>query len=143
MAKDTFWKMTRAKTIAKLALLDIEGMPRDNICAVLFNIMADGTITEDPKKLTRARGMLTALRKDPTYKDIHRSTLLDMAAPAFDEALSEKQKLMRESNNEWLRSNVASDIIALYKPYVLGDEEKALTIKFEGMPEIGTPDGDD
>ena len=142
MAKDTFWKYTRAKTIANLAKLDIEGMPRDDICAVLFDIRAENSMT-DPKKLTRARGLLTALRKDPTYKDIHRSTMLDMAAPAFDEAVALKQKLMRESNNDWLRSNTASDIIALYKPYVLGDEEKALTIKFEGMPEIGTPDGDD
>ncbi len=49
-----------------------------------------------------------------------------------------------DNSNDWLANKAANDVVNLAKTTgIFQSDEKAINVKIEGMPEIGTPDEDE
>jgi hypothetical protein len=49
---------------------------------------------------------------------------------------------LRKEDQAWLQNKAANDLLNYGKSQIFGDEERAIHVKVEGMPEIGSPDDD-
>lgn len=142
MAQKGFMKKSRERTKCDLARYLIEGdFNKETMADLLFYTCAPGSIVRDPKRAKRAKGEITKMMKDPDFKEIYRQEMLSLAAPKYSRAMHKLEEQL-DSNQPWLVNKAANDLINQYKAYVVGDDDKSLTIKVEGMPDLGTPDGD-
>ena len=49
-----------------------------------------------------------------------------------------------DNENDWVANKAANDVVNLAKTTgIFQSEEKAINVKIEGMPEIGSPDSDE
>ena len=47
---------------------------------------------------------------------------------------------MRVKDQPWLQNKAANDLLNYGKNQIYGDEEKAINVRIEGMPDIGSPE---
>ena len=59
--------------------------------------------------------------------------------PMMSEALRRIRTQMQK-DDQWLGNKAANDLLAFGKSRIFGEEDRAVTVKVEGMPELGSPD---
>ena len=88
---------------------------------------------------------LTQLRKwtkNQKFKEYYREVTNDIALAAVGSANMEIYKQLK-SNNPWIVNKAANDILSRFLPNIMGENDKQVVVKVEGMPTLGTPDADD
>ena len=99
---------------------------------------ADGEI--DPRKLSKYERKISQWMVTDKFKMIYKEMLIRWAMPANMKAQNVLESQL-ESNQPWLANKAANDIIGIYNREMKGGDDGTVTIRIEGMPELGTPDG--
>ena len=128
-------------TLCKCAKIMAEG---GNAYEIMVRFFSDRIMDEvgeidkrkEAKYLRRVERWLASDR----YKAIYKECLLRWAMPANMKAQNLLETQL-ESDQPWLANKAANDIISIYNREMKGGEDGTVTIRIEGMPELGTPDG--
>ena len=84
--------------------------------------------------------------RHPSVPDIWRDEIKKTTLPLLSESLSILRKQMRKQDSEknaWLINKAANDLLTFTRQQVFADEEKAITVQIQGMPEMGSPEKDE
>lgn len=116
---------------------EARGEPADDILREFFGLDPDNC---DPKEKNRAYQQMYRWRHRPDadaiWQDELKATVKRRVPAAINRLLAQVN-----SNTEWLANKAANDIMTLAgRTGVVRNEETAMQIKIEGMPEIGSPD---
>ena len=96
---------------------------------------------DDPKKITNGKAKLRRLRHDEKFQEYYRSIITEWSVHNVGRAL---QKIAQQIDDPspWVANKAANDILNQSKRVITGNDENAISIKFEGMPELGEPGGE-
>lgn len=85
---------------------------------------------------------MTRWRKHPLFHQTWDDEMKKLDYSALSKAkLRLRQQL--DNSNDWLVNKAANDLITQGTKRIYGDEDSAIKVKIEGMPEIGSPDGEE
>lgn len=113
-----------------------EGRPE--ILRKVFGIDPD---TADARTLNNADSAMSRWRRKPWYDEIWKDEIRRVSIAMSSAALKKIQSQINDDNG-WLANKAANDSLTFAKPLIWGEDEKAISVKIEGMPEIGSPDDD-
>lgn len=110
------------------------------VTAIMKPYNEDGEI--DPNKLSRGKEKLRRWMRDPKFQELYRSMIHEIAMPDVARALGKISDQI-DDNNPWLANKAANDMLGRFYNDLMGVDENTVTVRVEGMPELGTPDGED
>jgi hypothetical protein len=118
--------------------LSAQGKTRPEIFKEVFKL----DITTTPANVVAATDMkMSRWRKLPEFESIWKDEVKSILYGCTAEAIQVIKGQLRE-DIPWLKNKAANDLLNYGKQQIYGDEERAVHVKIEGMPEIGSPDGD-
>lgn len=133
---EKIFKMGKKHMLAARMLAD--GYSVADIAAVLWNVATpDGGV--DKKKLASACEQVRRWRRRPEFAEVYRDVLREMTEPACGKAVKRITEQI-DDDNPWIAQNAAREVLTRFLPIVMGEDDKTITIKVEGMPELGTPE---
>ena len=118
--------------------LSAQGKTRPEIVKAVFGVDAE-TMTKD--ELNKYDLKMSRWRKLPEFESIWKDEVKNILYGCTAEAIQVIKGQLRE-DIPWLKNKAANDLLNYGKQQIYGDEERAVHVKIEGMPEIGSPDGD-
>jgi len=118
--------------------LSAQGKNREEILKAVFDI--DIATTPD-NKIHNADCKMSRWRKLPEFESIWKDEVKNILYGCTAEAIQVIKGQLRE-DIPWLKNKAANDLLNYGKQQIYGDEERAVHVKIEGMPEIGSPDGE-
>lgn len=128
---------TKATTKQDLFVrLEAQGAGRPEILLQVFGLDVE---TADPRLVNNADVQMYRWRRKPWYDEIWKDEIRRISIAMSSEALKKIKAQIRDDNG-WLANKAANDSLTFAKPLIWGEDEKALTVRVEGMPEIGSPD---
>ena len=74
--------------------------------------------------------------------EYYRSIITEWSIHSTGPALK-KLRSQLDSDKEWLANKAANDVIAKAGKEITGDTENTINVRFEGLPELGSPDVQD
>jgi hypothetical protein len=134
--------MATSRTASSIGLTK----PEIFICELAFEGLPDGEIAKRvygtcigqddyKKKLNKVRATL----RKPEVQERFREMVRERALIEVGHGL---KKLREQTENEsgWLANKATNDLLNRMWPMVMGEEDKSVVVKIEGMPQLGTPD---
>ena len=118
--------------------LSAQGKTRPEILKEVFNIDSS-TMTKN--EFAKYDMKMTRWRKLPEFESVWKDEVKSILYGCTAEAIQVIKGQLRE-DIPWLKNKAANDLLSYGKQQIYGDEERAVHVKIEGMPEIGSPDGD-
>jgi len=116
--------------------LSAQGKTRPEILKEVFGVDSS-VMTKD--ELGKYDMKMSRWRKLPEFESIWKDEVKTILLGCTSEAIQTIRKQMREKD-DWLQNKAANDLLNYGKAQIYGEEEKAVHVKIEGMPEIGSPD---
>ena len=116
--------------------LSAQGKTRPEILKAVFNLDVE---KDDPKIVNNADAKMSRWRKLPDFETVWKDEVKTILLGCTSEAIQTIRKQMREKD-DWLQNKAANDLLNYGKAQIYGEEERAVHVKIEGMPEIGSPD---
>ena len=116
--------------------MSAQGRTRSEIMKAVFNIDME---TEDHNVINAADQKMFRWRKRPEFDAIWKDEVKNILYGCTAEAIQVIKGQLRD-DIPWLKNKAANDLLNYGKQQIYGDEEKAIHVKVEGMPDIGSPD---
>lgn len=116
------------------AELMFRGFTDEQIVKEIWDVADD-----DKKGMRNGKGRLRTLRANEKFQEYYRSLVTEWSVHHAGKALITIANQM-DSNQPWLANKAANDVLTYSKTVINGADDNTVLIKFEGMPEIGTPD---
>lgn len=85
------------------------------------------------------RGKLNRLRKDKKFLEYYQSLITEWSVHSVGRALT-KLSSQIDSDQPWLANKAANDVLTRGIKLVGLDDENTITVRVEGMPELGEPE---
>ena len=109
---------------------------------VLEKIFGPESVT-DPVKKNAAESAMHRWRTRPDAKAIWDDEVREIVKQCIPRAMSRISKQI-DSKEGWLANKAANDVVNLAKTTsIFQTDEKAITVKIEGLPDIGSPETDE
>ena len=126
----------RARRYAQMKAND---MSRPEILLELFGLDVK---TADPAKVNAADQQCLRWRNHPQYFDVFDAEIERILRAASSKAVKVLKEQMdpNAKGDLWLQNKAANDIIQHRKTMIAEKQDSAVTIKIEGMPELGSPE---
>ena len=121
---------------AQAARLMAEGKRAGEIVLILFGV----TQESDRNAYRRGMAKLRKWQALPGFAECYRAIVREIAMPSYGRALARIDQQIDDSN-PWIAQGAAREVLQRYGPAIMGEDDQTVTVKIEGMPEIGTPDG--
>lgn len=119
-----------------------EGNTARDVARLLFdNRSDDNPAALDDKKLARNTARVLKWKREPAFVAAYREILREYALEDYGRSM-QRLRLQVDDGNAWLANKAANDVLARVAPVVLGEEDKQIVVKVEGMPALGTPEED-
>ena len=119
--------------------MSAQGKSREEILREVFNL----ELGRDPENVIHnADCKMTRWRKHPDFDSTWKREVKDILYGCTSEAIQVIRGQLRKEDQAWLQNKAANDLLNYGKSQIFGDEERAVHVKIEGMPEIGSPDDD-
>lgn len=118
--------------------MEARGESRADIFDKVFGV---DLAAADDRTINRIDAQIYRWRRQPWYDEIWKDEIRRISI-AMSSAALKRIKHQINDDNGWLANKAANDSLTFAKPLIWGEDDKALTVKIEGMPEIGTPDDD-
>ena len=118
--------------------MEARGESRPDILREVFGLDVG---TSEQRLIQNADVQMCRWRRKPWYDEIWKDEVRKISIAMSAEALKKIKSQIRDDNG-WLANKAANDSLTFAKPLIWGEDDKALTVKIEGMPEIGSPDDD-
>lgn len=119
----------------------LERYPLDQIVTVVLKPF-DENGKVDPEKMRVGKQKVKRWMREPKFQETYRAMVHEIAMPDVARALGRISDQI-DNENPWLANKAANDTLGRFYNDLMGVDENTVTIKVEGMPEIGTPDGED
>ena len=94
---------------------------------------------DDPKKYHSKESTLSEWRKHPKYDEVWKDEIRKQDYSDYTLARQVLRKSMR-SSEAWLAMNSAVNALNNSGKRIFRDEENTVTVRIEGMPDLGSPD---
>lgn len=114
-----------------------KGFSRTEIFQEAFGVDLN---TAPKQEVQRIDTMMCRIRKRPEFMEIWRDEVLNVVIAASGKAIKKLTYQLDDEKQPWLVNKAANDIINLSRGLIFGDEDKTVTVKISGMPELGSPD---
>lgn len=117
---------------------EARGEPHEYILQEFFGVAPDA----DPKDIHNAECKLHRLRKRPEYDAVWADELKKTVRRYVPGALQTIVSQARSKSNDWLANKAANDCLTLAGRVgvIANADESEITVRFENMPELGSPD---
>lgn len=116
-----------------------DGLTTKEVARLVFDVRDDtNPAINDEKKIQKGMEKIRRWMRDPKVMEAYRAVLREAMMPAMGKA-SAKLVQQIDNGNDWLANKAANDVLTRFGPFVLGEEDKQITVKVEGMPELGAP----
>lgn len=116
--------------------MEARGESRADIFREVFGV---DVATADARTINNCDVTIYRWRRKPWYDDIWKDEIRRISIAMSSEALKKIKSQIRDDNG-WLANKAANDSLTFAKPLIWGEDEKAVNIRIEGMPEIGSPE---
>ena len=113
--------------------LEARGYSTEEIIEQLYGLK------KGDKDFMTTKNRLSEWRRNPEYDKIWFDEMGRFGRKMLSKGLR-KIKQQIDSEQDWLANKAANDVVNFAKGRVFGDEDKTVTVKIEGMPELGVPD---
>ena len=136
----TFGLNARQATAARLMA---EGHKLDTnfVQACGFDIRKEDNPAEVSEyKYLKARKVIYGWMRLPGFAECYRAIVREIVMPSYGRALNRIDQQIDDAN-PWIAQGAAREVLQRYGPAIMGEDDQTVTVKIEGMPEIGTPDG--
>ena len=130
-------KLTRA--IAKLAVMEANSASRADKLKEIFGIDIN---TATAREINNADASMCRWRKHPMFDQAWKEEQRRWCYEDFTLAMSVFRKGMKQDKDGWLAMNSAVNALSNANKRLFHDEDSAVTVKIEGLPDIGSPDDD-
>lgn len=97
--------------------------------------------TADARTVNNCDSTLSRWRKKPWYDEIWKDEIRRISIAMSSEAIKKIKSQIRDDNG-WLANKAANDSLSFAKPLIWGEDDRTVSVKIEGMPELGSPDAD-
>ena len=116
--------------------MEARGEPHD---VVLREIFGEEYI-DDPKKKSAAESKMCRWRHRPEAQAIWDDEVKARVRRRVPAAIERLERQL-DNSNDWIVNKAANDYINLAKTTgIFQNEERAINVRIEGMPDIGSPD---
>jgi len=106
---------------------------------VLLKVFGPDYVT-DPVKRHAAESKMTRWRKRDDVQAVWDDEVRSIVRQCIPHAMSRLTKQVNDDNG-WLANKAANDVVNLAKTTsIFQSDEKAINVKIEGLPDIGSPD---
>ena len=128
-------KLTR--DIKRLAVMEANGATRADKCREIFGVdLATATEAE----AHRCDCKMSRWRKHPLFDQAWKEEARRWDYEDYILARSVFRKGMKQESDGWLAMNSAVNALNNASKRIFHDEDSAISVKIEGMPDIGSPD---
>ena len=117
--------------------LSAQGKSRPEILKEVFGVDSS-TMTKD--ELGKYDMKMVRWRKRPEFETVWKEEVRSILYGCTSEALQVIKGQLRNGDVPWLQNKAANDLLNYGKSQIYGDEELAIHVKVEGMPDLGSPD---
>ena len=123
----------------KFIRMEARGETPADIMQEIFGLGPDA----DDRKKANARQIMWRWRHRPDAQAIWEDEVRNVVRACIPSAMN-RIKRQVDDDNGWLANKAANDVIGLAKTTsVFTNEERAVRVQIEGMPDLGTPDDSD
>ena len=117
--------------------MSAQGQSREAIMKAVFGV--------DPTKVDYRTANtcdcnMSRWRKLPEYEAIWKDEVKAILYGCTAEAIQTINAQLKAGEQAWLQNKAANDLLAYGKNQIYGDEERAIHVQIEGMPDLGSPD---
>ena len=130
-------KLTR--DIAKLAVMEANSASRAEKMQQIFGI---DLATASEKEIHNADCKMSRWRKHHMFDQAWKEEQKRWCYEDFTLAMSVFRKGMKQDKDGWLAMNSAVNALSNANKRLFHDEDSAVTVKIEGLPDSGSPDDD-
>lgn len=122
----------------KFARMEANNCSREDKMREIFGIDMK---TATAREINNADASMSRWRKHPLYDAIWKEELKSQNYDDFRDAMNVLRNGLK-SKDGWLAMQSAINLISNATKRIYAGEESAITVKIEGMPDLGTPDGE-
>lgn len=132
----------RGMTAPMLTAADMlfQGKELEEIAKMCCSCLTDDRMTYDPEKVKKGVRQVKKWMKEPAFQEYYRKLVNYRVMTYYGKAV-DKLGSQVDNPNDWLANKAANDILTRFSNIIMGEEANTVTVKIEGMPEIGEPDG--
>ena len=117
--------------------MSAQGKTRREIMMEVFGLDLD---TAPENDIHAVDSKMSRWRKLPEFEPIWKDEVRRILYGCTSEAIQTIREQMRGKDLPWLQNKAANDLLNYGKSQIYGDEEKAVHVRIEGMPDIGSPE---
>ena len=110
---------------------------RRDILKAVFDLDID---TSPENEIHNADCKMSRWRSLPEYDSIWKDEVKKVLYAYSGEAMKIIGQQMRGADQPWLQNKAANDLLNFGKSQLYGEEERAIHVKIDGMPDLGSPD---
>ena len=115
-----------------------EGKDYEDVLNCVFRVWKDS----EPAERKKAEKTLRDWVRKEGFQACFRGIVKENALPKYSKAANKLYEQI-DSDNAWIANKAANDVLTRFGPYVMGAEEQQITVRVEGLPELGVPDDND
>lgn len=127
------------RKIKQLAIMEANDCTREEKLKEIFGI---DMATASAREINNADVCMCRWRRHPAYDAAWREEASTWDFRDYSKARSVLRKGMRQESDPWLAMNSAVNTLSATGKRIFKDEDSEITVKIEGMPDIGTPEDD-
>lgn len=121
---------------AQICRLEAEGHTYPEIMLAVFGLPES---ERGGTKWRSASHKIQAARHVRGYGEMYQEIVRDAAFQQHGYAMQKIVSQIDDSNG-WLAQNAAREVLNRTTPIIFGKEDNSVVVRFEGMPDIGTPE---
>jgi hypothetical protein len=127
------------RRIARLAVMEANSFSRADKLKEIFGIDIQ---TASAREINNADASMCRWRKHPMFDQAWKEEARKWDYEDYILAREVFRKGMKQEKDGWLAMNSAVNALNNANKRLFHDEDTAVTVKIEGMPELGSPDDD-
>lgn len=124
---------------ARVLKMIADGEDMDTILMIEYNL--DPRLPENKNKAKSIKCQITKWSRDPKCMECYRALIREKAMFGVAKANRVLEKTM-DSGNEWAAMQASNSYLSRYGDMVMGEDTRETVIRIEGMPTLGTPNGE-
>ena len=119
--------------------MEANGYSTDEIILEMFGKKR----SDDPKAYHAIECTLSRWRKHKRYEEVWKEEVRKQDFRDYTNARKVLRKSMNNEKDGWLAMQSAVNVMNSSGKRIYADEDSAVTVRIEGMPDLGTPDQDE
>ena len=125
--------------IDQFARMEANMVSREEKIRALFGVDIK---TATAREINNCDATMSRWRKHPKFDEIWKDEVRSQEYADYSEARRILRQGMRQDKDGWLALNSAVNALTHASKRLFHDEDSAVTVKIEGLPDIGSPDDD-